>query len=80
MWNLFCFPTKKETIEAWAKMLEDFAKVAVLAIPVLLFGKEGFIFKSINAVVLLFIAYWCLIVAKVIRERIRELSIIEEDK
>lgn len=55
-------------------MLEDFAKVAVLAIPVLLFG------KSINAVVLLFIAYWCLIVAKIIRERIRELSIIEEDK
>lgn len=79
MWNLFSFPTKKETIDSWAKMLEDFTKVSILAIPVIFFGKENIQFKVISIGVLLFIAYYALISAKALRENITRLTTKEED-
>lgn len=79
MWNLFSFPTKKETIDSWAKMLEDFTKVSILAIPVIFFGKESIQFKVISIGVLLFIAYYALISAKALRENITRLTTKEED-
>ncbi|QBQ64669.1 hypothetical protein EXH44_10775 [Actinobacillus indolicus] len=79
MWNLFKFPTKKETIDSWAKMLEDFTKVSILAIPVIFFGKESIQFKGISIAVLLFIAYYALISAKALRENVTRLTIKEED-
>ena len=75
MWNLFCFPTKKETIEAWAKMLEDFAKVSIIALPVVFFGKESLIFKAFGIGGLILIAYCSLIIAKYTREKMSELII-----
>lgn len=79
MWNLFCFPTKKETIEAWAKMLEDFAKVSIIALLVVFFGKEGLIFKAFGIGGLILIAYCSLIIAKYTREKMSELIFKEEN-
>ena len=79
MWNLFKFPTKKETIDSWAKMLEDFTKVSILAIPVIFFGKESIQFKGISISILLFTAYSGLIWAKALRENIARLTTKEEE-
>ncbi|MGR3808590.1 hypothetical protein [Pasteurella testudinis] len=37
-WYLLTRPIKKETSDSWAKNLEDLAKVALLAIPIVLLG------------------------------------------
>lgn len=70
MWNLCQFPTSKETIEAWAKILEDIAKVSLIAIPVLVFGKETDMFKIFGSSSLFLTAYCCLIIAKYLRDKI----------
>ncbi|OOH86461.1 hypothetical protein BMT54_10740 [Pasteurellaceae bacterium 15-036681] len=79
MLGLFRFPTKKETIDAWAKMLEDFTKVAVLAMPVVFFGKENTGFKSFAIIALIIFAYCGLLFAKYFRENINRFITQEEE-
>ncbi|OOR99263.1 hypothetical protein B0187_05765 [Haemophilus paracuniculus] len=67
MWNLLSLPNTIETIEAWAKILEDIAKVAVLAIPVVLYGDKTLLVKCGNSFLLLCVVYACLIIAKLLR-------------
>ncbi|NBI42448.1 hypothetical protein GVX76_02905 [[Haemophilus] felis] len=52
MWNITKRPFEKETLDDWAKLSVDIAKVAILAIPVILYGKEPVIIKLLNTVLL----------------------------
>ncbi|HDL3754360.1 TPA: hypothetical protein PW529_002555, partial [Mannheimia haemolytica] len=45
MLSIFKTPVEKETLDDWAKISVDVAKVAILAIPVILFGKEPTLIK-----------------------------------
>lgn len=74
MLNLLKRPIEIETLDAWAKILEDIAKVALLALPVVIFGQNGIFFKSASSVALLLIAYFALIGGKQIRKHKTYLS------
>lgn len=52
MWNITKRPFEKETLDDWAKLSVDVAKVAILAIPVILYGKDPIIIKIINSILL----------------------------
>lgn len=52
MWNITKRPFEKETLDDWAKLSVDIAKVAILAIPVILYGKDPTIIKLINTLLL----------------------------
>ncbi|MCW9698030.1 hypothetical protein [Avibacterium sp. 20-129] len=74
MLNLFKRPIEIETLEAWAKMSEDMAKVAILAVPMITFGQNGTLFKIISSFTLVFIAYATLAVGKQLRKLKPKLS------
>ncbi|MBF0786086.1 hypothetical protein E4T80_11490 [Muribacter muris] len=52
MWNITKRPFEKETLDDWAKLSVDIAKVAILAIPVILYGKDPIAIKLLNTVLL----------------------------
>ncbi|RZN55163.1 hypothetical protein [Avibacterium paragallinarum] len=62
MLNLFKKPIEIETLDDWAKMSIDISKVAILAIPVILFNSEPLLLKIIKTVFLIIGAYSGLIV------------------
>ncbi|KAA6207995.1 hypothetical protein [Avibacterium paragallinarum] len=68
LFNLLKRPIETETLDAWAKILEDIAKVALLALPVVIFGQNHFLFKLASSFALLLIAYLALIGGKQIRK------------
>ncbi|VEB24441.1 hypothetical protein [Avibacterium volantium] len=74
MLNLFKRPIEVETLEAWAKMVEDIAKVAILAVPVIIFGQNGILFKIASSFTLMFVAYATLLVGKQLRKLKPKLS------
>lgn len=57
MWKIFRKPFEKETLDDWAKLSVDIAKVAILAIPVILYGNDAFLIKIINVTLLACGAY-----------------------
>ncbi|BBE95117.1 hypothetical protein [Haemophilus influenzae] len=79
MLNLLKRPIEVETLEAWAKILEDMAKVAILAVPVVAFGQNNTYFKIASSVALLFMAYFALLGGKLIRKHKLFLSSSKED-
>lgn len=68
MLNLFKRPIEVETLEAWAKMVEDIAKVAILAVPVIIFGQNGILFKILSSLTLMFVIYATLVAGKLLRK------------
>lgn len=56
------------TIDAWSKIADDIAKVAMLAIPVMLYGNETLAIKIINALLLSFSAYSALLISRHLRK------------
>ncbi|QLB44845.1 hypothetical protein [Mannheimia pernigra] len=52
MWNITKRPFEKETLDDWAKLSVDVAKVAILAIPVILYGRDPVTIKLINTILL----------------------------
>ena len=78
MFNLFRKPYEKETLDAWAKISDDIGKVAILAIPVMLFGNNPAIIKVINSTLLLISTYSAFIMGRTIRKH--KLSIEEISK
>lgn len=52
MLNIFKKPYEKGTWEAWAKMCDDIAKVAFLAIPVMIYGSDPMVLKMLNIALL----------------------------
>lgn len=69
-------PIPKDTMEAWAKILEDLAKIAIIAMPALFYGEYTFLFKGINLVLLAFATYYSLVYAKLLRSN--KMKFIEE--
>lgn len=74
MLNAFKRPFEKETLDAWAKMADDVAKVAFLAIPVVLYGKETILFKGIHSALLLAGAYLMILGGRLIRKHKQSLD------
>ena len=70
--NLFKKPYEQGTLEAWAKMADDIAKVAILAAPVVLYGQSGWAAKLANIVLLVFIAYLFLLGGRFCRKIIQQ--------
>lgn len=68
MWNLFKRPINKESLESWVKILDDIAKVAILAMPVIVYGEKTTLFKITNIVLLIIITYLLLFISNVLRE------------
>lgn len=68
MLNLISRPIHSDTLDAWAKWLEDIAKVAVVAVPVIVFGQYSIIFKLFNSLALIIAAYFCMLGGKLIRQ------------
>ncbi|WP_439257607.1 hypothetical protein [Lonepinella sp. BR2271] len=52
MLNLFDKPYEKETLEDWAKLSIDIARVAILAVPVILYREDPMNIKIFNSIVL----------------------------
>lgn len=74
MFNIFKRPIHKESLESWTKILDDIAKVAILAIPVVLYGTNSVEFKIINAISLTISAYSCLFSADFLRKHKEEFT------
>ncbi|MBR0572678.1 MULTISPECIES: hypothetical protein [Pasteurellaceae] len=70
MWNLFKKPIEKSSFEAWSKMSDDIAKVAILAIPVIIFGKYTIGFKILNSILLFIAIYLFLIGGRLFRNKV----------
>ncbi|MDO4697430.1 MAG: hypothetical protein Q4A60_01940 [Pasteurellaceae bacterium] len=68
MWNIFKRPINPESLESWVKMLDDLAKVALVTIPVLLYGSNSVLFKVINALLLVAISYAILFISNQLRQ------------
>ena len=67
MFNLFKLPIEKSSLEAWSKLSDDVAKVAILAVPVILYGQQTVSLKGLNIGSLLVVAYFCLAVGRIFR-------------
>ncbi|MDU8924485.1 hypothetical protein RYD26_06110 [Pasteurellaceae bacterium LIM206] len=72
--NLFQRPIEKETLDSWAKWLEDIAKVAIIAVPVVFFGNYFLWVKIVNILLLLFCGYSFMLAGKLIRKYKNNLS------
>lgn len=68
MLNLFKLPIEKSSLEAWSKLSDDVAKVAILAMPVILYGEQALFLKGLNISFLLVIAYVCLVMGRKFRQ------------
>lgn len=74
MINLFKRPIEKDTLDAWAKWLEDVAKVAIIAVPVVFFGEYADIVKTFNIFFLLVCTYSFMLGGKLLRKYKEKLS------
>lgn len=72
MINLFKRPIEKSSFESWAKMADDIAKVAILAIPVILYGKDPISIKIINTALLATAVYLFLVGGRTFRQKAEE--------
>ena len=70
MFNLFRQPIEKTSLEAWAKLADDVAKVAILAIPVTLYGNYTWCFKMANCISLVITTYVFLITGRIFRRKV----------
>lgn len=68
MFNLFRSPIEKSSLSAWSKLTDDIAKVAILAMPVILYGKHSLAFKGMNIAFLLVVTYLGLALGRVFRQ------------
>lgn len=68
MKRLFQRPFEKETLDDWAKMTIDIAKVAILALPVIIYNNDELLIKLFNAAALLTCAYSSLVMNRFFRK------------
>ncbi|OOF87657.1 hypothetical protein BKG94_08835 [Rodentibacter ratti] len=68
MFNLFRSPVEKSSLSAWSKLTDDIAKVAILAMPVILYSEHSLAFKGMNIAFLLIIAYIFLVTGRFFRQ------------
>ena len=72
MLNLFRKPIEKSSFESWAKISDDIAKVAILAIPVMLYGTENILVKLLNTALLAIAIYLFLVGGRLFRSKSEE--------
>ncbi|MDH2997633.1 hypothetical protein A1D22_07865 [Pasteurellaceae bacterium LFhippo2] len=65
--DVFIYPIENETLDSWAKNVEDIAKVSILAFPVVIYGQYGVLFKAINITMLCMVTYSMLYIARFLR-------------
>ncbi|MBN6710494.1 hypothetical protein JFL47_04485 [Haemophilus haemoglobinophilus] len=61
-------PIISDTQEAWAKLLEDIAKISIVSFPIVAYSEHTLFFKIVNLILLILISYYGLVVAKKLRE------------
>ncbi|QIM62873.1 hypothetical protein A1D29_05985 [Pasteurellaceae bacterium Orientalotternb1] len=74
MFNLFKRPLHKDSLDSWCKILDDVAKVAILAIPVVLYNETLLAYKVANSLFLVSSAYLCLFSADFMRKNKAKLT------
>ncbi|OZN25710.1 hypothetical protein CFY87_00355 [Actinobacillus seminis] len=74
MFRLFKPPFEISTLEAWSKMSDDIAKVAILAVPVMLYSNYSLGFRIFNIVLLSVVVMAFLTVGRYFRQVIIRLS------
>ncbi|MEG9498310.1 hypothetical protein [Mannheimia indoligenes] len=74
MWNLFKTPIEKGSFESWAKISNDIAKVAILAIPVILYGNDATSAKVFNITMLTLFTYFFLNCGRQLRRKLEEIK------
>lgn len=74
MFRLFKPPFEISTLEAWSKMSDDIAKVAILAIPVMVYSDYSFGFRMFNIIVLSIITLVFLTIGRGLRQGVIRLS------
>ncbi|WP_249960604.1 hypothetical protein [Histophilus somni] len=74
MFRLFKPPFEISTLEAWSKMSDDIAKVAILAVPVMLYSNYSLGFRIFNIVLLSVVVLAFLTVGRYFRQVIIRLS------
>lgn len=67
MLNLFKRPFEKDTLDDWGKLSIDIAKVAILGMPVVLYGESDFLIKIVNVLSLAGGTYSSLVVGRKFR-------------
>lgn len=71
MLSIFKTPVEKETLDDWAKISVDVAKVAILAVPVVIYGNESIFLKICNLTFLGVSIYSGLTIARKLRMLIK---------
>ncbi|MFZ7159025.1 hypothetical protein ACLSY3_01410 [Avibacterium avium] len=79
MFNIFKRPVNKESLQSWCKILDDIAKVAILAAPVVLYGENAIGYKVLNCLFLVISAYACLFSADFMRKNLEKLITEKEE-
>lgn len=74
MWNLFKKPIEKSSFESWAKISDDIAKVAILAIPVVIYGTNKILSKTIDLLLLISLIYIFLAMGRIFRKKFKEVE------
>ncbi len=69
MFNLFKQPFEEQTLEDWAKLSVDLAKVAMVAVPVVIYGDATISMKLLNSILLVTFAYIGLYSAREFRKK-----------
>ncbi|WP_245872508.1 hypothetical protein [Avibacterium endocarditidis] len=67
-------PDRSRNLRSLGKMVEDIAKVAILAVPVIIFGQNGILFKIMSSLTLMFVIYATLVAGKLLRKHKSQLS------
>ncbi|MGX2956049.1 hypothetical protein ACWIYZ_03030 [Ursidibacter arcticus] len=74
MFRLFKPPFEISTLEAWSKMSDDIAKVAIIAVPVMLYSSYSLGFRIFNIVILSVITLVFLTIGRGLRQEVIKLS------
>lgn len=74
MWNLFKSPIEKSSYESWSKLSDDIAKVAILAVPVILYGNDDASTKAFNISMLSLFTYFFLSCGRQLRRKLEEMK------
>lgn len=69
MLALFKRPFHKESLDSWSKNLDDIARVAILAVPVVIYSNDAIVYKVFNIIFLAVFAFCSVSCADFIRKK-----------
>lgn len=79
MINLLKPPFEQETLDVWAKLSDDIAKVALLAIPVIPYANNTLVLKIINILLLILVVYLSLLFGRIFRQMKQKLILSNQN-